>query len=276
MSGEWIRMRVNLVTHPKVMRAAEVLLSDARYLEWAGMAATPTHSEAEQKAARNAELRVTRCVCVTSLLRFWGYANEHAKGDHIEWLTPENIDEIAGVPGIGDALATVGWLVAEPEGGLVLPDFGEHNTSAEVRKSNSAIRQKAYRERKKMQAKLSDATRDVTSHAREEKRREEDKPPSPRKRGDVTQAVAVSDLVSEGFSEPVAAEFIAHKAAKKAPLTPRAWQLHLSESKRAGWSPQKAAEHVMAKGWKGFEAQYVERNGVTSPAVTGDIFSGAR
>lgn len=283
MADDWIRMRVNLATHPKVIRAAEVLLADERYLEWSGLTYSlpgyPPSSRDEWRAERNAALRVTRCVCVTSLLRFWGYANEHAKGEHIDWLTPENVDEITGVPGIGNALEAVGWLVAEPEGGLVLPDFSEHNTSAEVRKSSSALRQKAYRERKKQQALASDVTRDVTSHAREEKRREEDIPPVPRKRGDVTQAVPAADLVLAGFTESVASEFIAYKAAKKAPLTPRAWQLHLAEAKKAGWSAQRAAEHVMAKGWKGFEADYVAGArdvSVTSRMQTQDVFAGAR
>ena len=70
-------------------------------------------------------------------------------------------------------------------------------------------------------------------------------------------AVSVSDLIAAGFSEHVAAEFIAHKAQRKAPLTARAWADHQSEAMKAGWTSQQAAEKVMAKGWKGFEAKYV-------------------
>lgn len=60
-----------------------------------------------------------------------------------------------------------------------------------------------------------------------------------------------------GIPAEVADEFIAHKAEYKAPLTVRAWRDHLTESTKAGWTPLKAAEKVMAKGWKGFEAKYV-------------------
>lgn len=67
----------------------------------------------------------------------------------------------------------------------------------------------------------------------------------------------VEDLVAAGFDAKAAGDFIAHKAAKAAPLTARAWRDHLAEAAKAGWSPLAAAEKVMAKNWKGFEAQYV-------------------
>jgi len=67
----------------------------------------------------------------------------------------------------------------------------------------------------------------------------------------------VDDLLQAGFGLETASEFIAYKSNIKAPLTLRAWRDHLSESKKAGWSPLEAAEKVMAKSWKGFEAKYV-------------------
>lgn len=85
-----------------------------------------------------------------------------------------------------------------------------------------------------------------------------------RKRGapSVQKPMATVDqLVEQGFSAEVANEFIAHKAALKAPLTERAWRDHLAESSKAGWTPQQAAEKVMAKNWKGFEAKYVANEG---------------
>lgn len=64
-------------------------------------------------------------------------------------------------------------------------------------------------------------------------------------------------LVAAGFDAQTAAEFIEHKASVRAPLTARAWADHCREATKAGWSPLQAAEKVMAKGWKGFEAKYV-------------------
>lgn len=76
----------------------------------------------------------------------------------------------------------------------------------------------------------------------------------------------------------------------KAPLTARAWADHVREAQKAGWSAVEAAEKVMAKSWKGFEAKYVanERPGGGGPiskqaalearnrAVLDEIFAGAR
>jgi hypothetical protein len=80
--------------------------------------------------------------------------------------------------------------------------------------------------------------------------------PAPRKRG-VRVSVPPSALESVGFTAEVAAEFIAYKAEVKAPLTERAWADHCREADKAGCTPQQAAEKVMNKGWKGFEARYV-------------------
>ena len=68
--------------------------------------------------------------------------------------------------------------------------------------------------------------------------------------------VEQSALVEAGFTPEAAADFIEHKRTVKAPLTPRAWADHLAESAKAGWTPQAAAEKVMARGWKGFDAKY--------------------
>lgn len=82
------------------------------------------------------------------------------------------------------------------------------------------------------------------------KKEKKEKPPA-------APLVLVSDLVAAGFDEITAAEFIAHKSKLKAPLTARAWADHLREASKAGWTPLAAAEKVMAKSWKGFEAKYV-------------------
>jgi len=203
MAGDWIKMRVNLVAHPKVLRMAEMLLADPRFVQWSALSfcldGYPPATEAQKRAERHAALRITRYVCVTSLLRFWGYANEHAKGEFIESVGVEAVDEVAGVPGFGDAIAGVGWVEFDEDGGMHLPGFAEHNTSAEVRKSGAAERQKAYRERLKTKAVSGDerdVTRDVTSHAREEKRREDKQPPTPKGADGEPQAVEQPGFVS--------------------------------------------------------------------------------
>lgn len=95
---------------------------------------------------------------------------------------------------------------------------------------------------------------------REEKRREEKNSSSLRSedaRKRAPAAVAAAVLIEAGFSQSQADDFLAHKARLKAPLTDRAWADHQREASKAGWSAVEAAEKVMAKGWKGFEASYV-------------------
>ena len=93
----------------------------------------------------------------------------------------------------------------------------------------------------------------------------------PKKDKSAPLCVAVSVLVEKGFDEQTAEEFIAHKTKIEVPLTARAWSDHLSESEKAGWTPKAAAEKVMAKNWKGFEAKYVAnepKQGAFTPAIT--------
>lgn len=78
--------------------------------------------------------------------------------------------------------------------------------------------------------------------------------------------VEVADLVAEGFDAQTAADFIAHKTGRKAPLTPRAWADHLREAAKAGWTPQQAAEKTMARNWSGFESSYVVGGRPPAPA----------
>lgn len=191
MAGDWIKMRVNLATHPKVLAIAEHLASCEDYQDWSTMAGfVPALGGTQAEAERDfvASLRVTRYVTVCALLRFWGYANEHARDEFIATLRISDVDEIVQVPGFGAALASVGWALFDDERrGLSLPGFNEFNTSGHERSANAksnAERQREYRARLKAQESNAerDNESDVTRNRREEKRREEviDTAPSPK------------------------------------------------------------------------------------------------
>lgn len=93
---------------------------------------------------------------------------------------------------------------------------------------------------------------------------------APRKRSAAVEPETVTAEVLEavGIDPKTAVEFIAHKAKMKAPLTERAWKDHLREAAKAGWSPEQAAEKVMARSWKAFEAKYVADE--RAPAANGE------
>lgn len=192
MAGEWIKMRVNLVTHPKVLAIAQSLARNGEYQDWSTMAGfSPAIGGSDADSARDfqSSLRVTRYVTVCALLRFWGYANEHARDEFIGSLCVRDIDDVVQVPGFGAALEEIGWVRHDAErDGLELPNFNEYNTSGRERSAgakSAAQRQREYRDRKKSLE--SDVTRDVTRDVksdvtrdrREEKRREESNTPQP-------------------------------------------------------------------------------------------------
>jgi len=82
-------------------------------------------------------------------------------------------------------------------------------------------------------------------------------------------SIPVEALIEAGFDGQTAADFLDHKAQLKAPLTERAWADHCREATKAGWTPLQAAEKVMAKGWKGFEAKYVADEHAATAGRTG-------
>ena len=61
----------------------------------------------------------------------------------------------------------------------------------------------------------------------------------------------------DGLTEQTAGEFIAHRKAKGAKLTARAWQGVVAEAGKAGWPVEQAVCKALARGWTGFEAAWV-------------------
>jgi len=254
MAGDWIKMRVGLTTSPKVMRIAECLLENGTYLEWSalsyGMGGYPPMSDAEARSERHAALRVTRYVTVTALLRFWGYANEHIKGEFVAGIFPADVDEIVGVPGFADAIEAAGWAEFEPDGGMTLPNFCEHNTSAGER-SSGAERQKRYRERKLVEAKSDGVTRDVTVTPREEKKREEKK--EQKQKQPPAAPVSVVPDPPDWVNREAWEGFVAMRRSQRHPLTPRAAKLVLTELTKLradGNDPNAVLDQSTRNGWR--------------------------
>lgn len=119
---------------------------------------------------------VTRNAVVGSLVTVWGTVRRTGKriGNDllIKNATVYVIDDIADMPGLGQAMEDVGWAV-ENEYGLVFPGFfDEHNVEPPTSAKSNADRQRAFRERKK-NASQTPVTKSNERNDREEKRREE-------------------------------------------------------------------------------------------------------
>lgn len=135
MAGDWIKMRSDLFTHPKVVRMASALKAD--------------------------KLRT-----VGGLMSVWCLFDEHSIDGELEGYTFDEVDDHLRWSGFSAAMCAIGWL-SETEKGLSLPEFDTHNGQSAKRRAQDADRK---REVRKVSASDADEKR-----TREEKRREEKK-----------------------------------------------------------------------------------------------------
>jgi hypothetical protein len=204
MAGDWVKMRSALLANPKVHAIAKAIGRDPR----AGAALTTGFSGCpDQVLSRHALRHVT----VTALLCVWSSANEHSDDGTLSCCDLEDLDEIAGVPGFGEAMQAVGWAISDGECKCVsLPNFSEHNTPAKDR--TAAERQR--RSRALRHGVTVTACHGVTvTQRREEKRREDTEiqpaaqvattdPPKRRKRSQQKDAVSwTSDAGWQGITD---------------------------------------------------------------------------
>lgn len=133
MAGDWIKMRADLFTHPKVVRMASALDADT--------------------------LRT-----VGGLMSAWCLFDVHTEDGRLSGYTPETLDAYLRWDGFSAAMISVGWL-EEHHDFLFLPSFDTHN-------GRSAKRRAQESERKRNIRKTSACDADKM-RTREEKRREE-------------------------------------------------------------------------------------------------------
>jgi hypothetical protein len=178
VSTDWIKMRVDLRTHPKVVRMASALKAD--------------------------KLRV-----IGGLFAVWSIFDAHSSDGILEGYTFESIDDELHWKGFAKAMAGIEWLTFDPEqgDGLLAPRFEEHNGQSAKRRAMETERKRLEREAEKAasdakkaatkagQLSASDADKSVT---REEKRREEKEIP-PALRVPPTKTAARGSRLPEGW-----------------------------------------------------------------------------
>jgi hypothetical protein len=186
MAGDWIKMRSALLSNPKVHTIARLVgeCRDASRVLTTGANCPPC-----EVLSRNALRNVT----VTALLLVWSSANEHTSDGVMRCCDLIDIDEIAGIPGFGEAMQYVGWALHDDEkDAIILPNFTEWNTPAKDR--TAAERQRRFREKRN-----GNVTRDSNGRVRgrEEVEEEEEDPPLPPKGESAEEQTAVGEPPKE-------------------------------------------------------------------------------
>lgn len=137
MAGDWIKMRGALLDHPKVIAITKQLQANKAFKDW--LAPNQVNGQAISDSA-------LRCVTTALLMRMWSGAREHGKFIDDDLVLPyseiEDLDQMAGAPGIGLALEHVQWAIRA--NGVTLPNFKEFNVPM-----TAAEKQKRYRDTQK-------------------------------------------------------------------------------------------------------------------------------
>lgn len=125
MAGDWIKMRADLHTHPKVVRMASALKAD--------------------------RLRI-----VGGLHSAWCLFDVHSVDGFLDGYSADTLDDLIGFPGFSRAMMAVGWLEENGES-LVMPRFEAHNGQSAKRRAQDADRKRNVR---KMSASEADQRRE--------------------------------------------------------------------------------------------------------------------
>jgi hypothetical protein len=140
MAGDWIKMRVDLQTHPKIFRISSALNSD--------------------------NYRV-----IGALHAVFSIFDTHSDDGVLTGYNLEILDGVLGWPGFSAAMVAIEWLVEREGVGLVIPGFDKHNGTSAKRRANDSERKRASRNLVPVRIESGQiAPKSVT---REEKRREE-------------------------------------------------------------------------------------------------------
>ena len=198
MAGDWIKMRGALLDNPKVIAIGRELHRNKDFREWL----TPGGS-----SDLNGQVigdHALRCVTTALLMRVWSVSREHGKfvGDDLvlEFSSIDDLDQMAGAPGVGEAMKAVKWAIEE--NGVTLPNFKEFNVPM-----TPAEKQREYRTRNKMgngsvtKTLPSDGNENKENvTTREEKRRSKKQDASPPNGGSTVWDFGKTLLCEQGLS----------------------------------------------------------------------------
>lgn len=114
MAKDWIKMRMDLPSHPKVVRILSATGSD--------------------------KFRV-----IGGLHAVWSVFDIHSEDGELVGYTPETMDHIIGWDKFSAAMIAVGWLYYDGDKTLTMPDFEAHNGQSAKKRAEEAERKRKRR-----------------------------------------------------------------------------------------------------------------------------------
>lgn len=114
MAGDWIKMRIDLQSHPKIVRILSATKAD--------------------------KFRV-----IGGLHAVWSVFDTHSVNGELKGYTPELMDHVIGWDGFAQAMVDVGWLTFDGIETLAIPEFDEHNGKSGKRRAEDQKRKRDAR-----------------------------------------------------------------------------------------------------------------------------------
>ncbi len=237
MAGDWIKMRTDLSTSPKVVRISSALRAD-------------------------------RFRTVGALHAVWCLFDAHSLDGKLEGYNLGTVDDLIGFSGFAEAMASVGWLVESPEG-IELPRFDDHNGSSAKRRAIEADRKRKGR----LSAPDADDLRTREEKRREEVNQDQ-KHVSPPSADDqpAKKKSAFDPLTTKppNVSAKVWADFVAHRKGKSK-LTAVACEL-IAAKLTGHPDPDAVLNQSIENGWTGI---FPEKVHAASKQPSGQGFNSA-
>jgi hypothetical protein len=227
MAGDWIKMRIDLQTHPKVVRILSALQSD--------------------------KFRV-----IGGLHAVWSVFDTHSTDGRLIGYTPDALDHVIGWPGFAAAMISVQWLVSTTDGCLALPEFAEHNGQSAKRRAEDQKRKRNSRSVHNTSDASADKVRTQSGPEREKRR-------VSTSRRSVDDAV--DRLTSLGVDPKHANDWMQVRKDKGAKgLTETALEEVQRQAQKAGISLARAVQISASQDWRGFKADWYARLQQATPA----------
>lgn len=228
--GDWIKMRLDLQSHPKVVRILSATQAD--------------------------KFRV-----IGGLHAVWAIFDTHSEDGLLHGYTPVALDHVIGWTGFAQAMMDVDWLSWDGSQTLSMPEFQEHNGQSAKRRAEDQKRKRDERKSPQSVRKVSEVNADK-KRTREEKRRS-NTPLTPQ-RGQVNGFHLPDWVPSECW-----AAFVEMRQRIRKPMTTKAKELSLAKLdalRNGGHDPRAVLEYAVMSSNQGLWPVPVGRGNATSTA----------